>query len=375
MHWILAQASSGGTFWMPEKASTVAPTVDNVFYLVFWITAFFTLLIAVLTVAFVIKYRYRPGQRESAEKAPAHNTALELTWTIVPTVLVLIVFYFGFRGYLNMAVIPPHAYEITVTAKSWNWEFTYPNGGTSSELHVPVNVPVRLVLTVPNDSTTGRDVIHSFFVPQFRVKKDAVPGRFNTIWFEATELSPPGGFDIYCTEYCGAGHSRMRSKVIVQEMPAFKKYLEEVIDWTKQEGVTSVKAGENFVRTAGCMMCHTIDGTKSIGPSLKNVYGEEQPLANGSKIVADLDYIRESIYDPSAKIVAGFTPQMPSYRARFRDQDIIAIADYLRTISEKHKDEPSLWKPTTAPTTAEATATAAASTTAPAGATTQPGNQ
>jgi cytochrome c oxidase subunit 2 len=356
MYWILAQASS--SFWMPEKASTVANDVDGVFYFVFWITVFFTLLISVLTTVFVIKYRYRPGQRESAEKAPAHNTALELTWTIVPTVIVLIVFYFGFRGYLNMAVAPPHAYEITVTARSWNWEFTYPNGVVSPELHVPKDVPVRLVLTVPNDASS-RDVLHSFFVPQFRVKKDAVPGRFNTVWFQATELSPPGGFDIYCTEYCGTGHSRMRSHAIVHDMTGFKKWLEEAGDWQKQEGMTSIKAGENFVKTRGCLQCHSLDGTRLIGPSLKNVYGEEQTLRDGTKVIADADYIRESLYEPTAKIVAGFEPQMPSYKASFKEQDVRAIADYLRTLSDAHRDEPSLFTTpgaTSAPASAPATA-------------------
>jgi cytochrome c oxidase subunit 2 len=192
-------------------------------------------------------------------------------------------------------------------------------------------------------------VIHSFFVPQFRVKKDAVPGRFNTLWFQATELSPPEGFDIFCTEYCGTGHSKMRSHAFVHDMTGFKSKLDELADWEKQPGMTSVKAGEKFVQTRGCLQCHNLEGRKGIGPALNNVYGEEQTLRDGTKVVADADYIRESIHDPAAKIVAGFEPQMPSYRGSLTDKDVRAIADYLRSISDRHKDDPSLFGAATAP--------------------------
>jgi cytochrome c oxidase subunit 2 len=323
---------------MPPSASTVAPDVDGLFSFIFWITVFFFVLVTVLTVVFVWKYRLREGQ-PPPPKAAAHNTALELTWTIIPTIIVLIIFYFGFRGFLHMSVIPPNAYEINVTAQMWNWQFVYPNGHVDTELHIPVDVPVRLVLN-------STDVIHSLYVPQFRVKKDVVPGRFNRFWVQATELSPPEGFDIYCAEYCGNGHSRMLSKVHVHDLQGYKKWLEDASNW--ETHMTPVQAGEQFFKTRGCTQCHTVTGEVLKAPTLKNVFGEPQKLTNGATVVADENYIRESIYEPAAKVVAGFEPQMPSYKGLLKDNDVMAIIEYLKSISDKQKNETiNLTAPTT----------------------------
>src|SRR4029434_1481231 len=168
---------------------------DGLFYFIFWITVFFFVLILTLMIFFVIKYRYREG-REDPERATAPRTALERTWPVIPTGLVLMIFYYGFQGFLRMSIAPPNAYEIQVTGTMWKWFFTYPNGYVSTELHIPVKMPVRLVLH-------WTAVIHYLYVPQFRVKRDAVPGRYTRFWVEATQLSPSEGFDIYCAEYCG----------------------------------------------------------------------------------------------------------------------------------------------------------------------------
>ncbi len=339
MNWILAQASSGG-FWMPRRASTVAGDVDALFSFIFWLTVFFFCLILVLMVAFVLKYRHREGYEQPA-KPPAHSTALELTWTIIPTILVLLIFYFGFRGYLHMSVAPPNAYEINVTARMWHWDFIYPNGYVDSELHIPVDTPVRLVMQ-------SEDVIHSLFIPQFRVKKDVVPGRYNRFWFQATEQ---GEFDIYCAEYCGNGHSTMLSKVIVHDSAGFNKWLEQASSWETR--MTPAEGGKMLVSSRGCLQCHSVDGTRVIGPTLKNVFGEEQNVDGGQKVLADENYIRESLYEPNAKIVAGYTPQMPSYKGSLKDRDVDAIIAYLKSISDKHKND-TMSVPATAPTSAPA---------------------
>lgn len=318
MNGLLAQSS--GSFWMPPQASTVAGSVDGLFNFILWITIFFFILNTGLVIFFVYKYRHRPG-REDAERAPAHSTPLELTWTVVPTVVVLIIFFFGFRGFLQMTVMPPDAYEVTVNAKMWNWSFTYPNGFTSPELHVPYNVPVRLILT-------AEDVIHSFYVPQFRVKRDAVPTRFNRMWFQATEK---GTFDVYCAEYCGEQHSQMRAKVVVEDIEVFKQWLENESNWERR--MTPVEGGKMLIRNNGCLQCHSEDGTMKTGPSFKDLFGKQESLTDGSTVPADESYIRQSIYEPNAQIVAGFRPQMPSYRGQLQERDVNAIIAYLKTIS------------------------------------------
>lgn len=317
---ILGQSSGG--FWMPTQASSVAEDVDGLFHFILWITIIFFILNTVLVVWFAWKYRHRPG-REKAEYAPAHSTSLELTWTVIPTVIVLIIFYFGFRGFLTMSVMPPEAYEIRVEAKMWTWTFIYPNGHSDSELHVPYNVPVRLVLNAPDG-----DVIHSFFVPQFRLKKDVVPTRYNRLWFQATEK---GTFDVYCAEYCGNQHSQMRAKVVVQDIDEYKTWLADASNWEKR--MTPAEAGKMMVETRGCLQCHTIDGTIKQAPSFKDLFGKQESLNSGASVQVDEAYIRESIYEPGAKIVSGFQGQMPSYRASVQDRDVNAIIAYFKTIS------------------------------------------
>ncbi|HWP39378.1 MAG TPA: cytochrome c oxidase subunit II [Tepidisphaeraceae bacterium] len=315
--------ATSGSFWMPPAASTVAGSVDGLFYFVFWITVIFLALVSALVIAFVIKYRYR-ADRPEAEDAPAHNTALELTWTVIPTVLVLMIFYFGFRGYLHMSVAPPDAYEINVDAKMWAWSFIYPNGHVDPELHVPVNRPVRLVLQ-------SQDVIHSLYIPQFRIKRDAVPGRYNRTWFQATQQ---GVFDLYCAEYCGQGHSQMLTKVVVHDPQDFDRWLEDAANWERR--MTPAEAGKMLFETRGCTQCHSVDGTARTGPTLKDLFGRQEKLADGSTTHVDENYIRESLYEPNARIVQGFAAVMPSYKATLKDRDVSAIIAYLKSISVHH---------------------------------------
>jgi cytochrome c oxidase subunit 2 len=344
--WSILGAVNDGSMWMPKQASTVAPQVDNLFYFILWVCVFFFALITVLTVIFVIKYRHREGH--TATPTPAHSTALELTWTVIPTILVLMMFYFGFKGYMDMAVAPPNSYEIQVTGQTWSWSFTYPNGYTSgAELHVPKGVPIRMVLT-------SQDVIHSLYIPNFRLKKDAVPGRYNRFWFEATDV---GEYPVYCAEYCGTQHSEMLGKVVVHEPKDFADWLEKAIDWEKS-GITPVEAGKKFYER--CKQCHSIDGSSGTGPSFKDLWGREEELADGSKVLVDENYVLESITNPNARIVKGFASPsaMPTFKGQLKEpRDINAVIAYLKTISTHTKQDANVATTQTAPATQSAPAT------------------
>jgi len=303
---------------MPEQASTVAPGVDAQFLFILWVCiAMFGLVTALVTV-FSIKYRGKPGQ--AALKAPAHSTALEMTWTVLPTIVVMVIFYFGFRGYMDMTAPPANAYEIQVMGSKWRWEFTYPNGHTDSVLHVPHDRPVRLILQ-------SQDVLHSVFIPAFRVKKDAVPGRYNYMWFQATRL---GTFDLFCAEYCGTQHSKMITTVEVQEPTVFARWLEDAANFVDR--MPPAEAGALLYKQRGCAQCHSIDGARLTGPSFKGLFDSSHTLTDGSTVQVEENYIRESILAPGAKVTAGFDNVMPTYQGRMKDNEITAIIEYIKTL-------------------------------------------
>lgn len=312
-------ADMGGTFWEPPQASSVAPELDNLFYGIFWITVFFTLLITVLLVVFAWKYRYRPDY--IPPEAPKHNTALELTWTFIPTVIVTVIFVYGFQRYMDLAVPPPDPYQITVQAHMWAYSFFYPNQHIDNELHVPLDVPVEVILN-------SSDVIHGFYIPAFRVKKDDVPGRDNRIWFKAVI---PGTYDVYCTQYCGQGHSTMRAKVYVQPLDEYKKWLDTA---SKFVG-TPAEHGKYLWQTRGCNACHSIDGTSNRCPTWKDLFGSPVHLQDGSAVTADETYLRYVIEHPNSKPVVGFDKIMPPTvdAGLITENDIGDIILYLKTIS------------------------------------------
>jgi len=307
------------SLWMPPQVSTVAHHVDWLFSFILGISVFFFLLIVFFMVLFVVRYRRREGQE--AEASPSHNMALELTWTIIPLILVVVIFFFGFKGFLDMTTAPANAYEILVDGQKWNWSFTYPNGYVDSNLHVPVQRPVRLVMT-------SADVIHSLYVPAFRIKMDLVPGRYSKTWFEATK---PGQYELFCAEYCGTSHSDMIAQVVVHPPGEFEGWLEKASNFL--ETMTPVEAGMKLFQVRGCQQCHSVDGTAKTGPSLFGVFGHTQALADGSSVVADENYIRESILEPAARVVAGYEPVMPTYQGRIKDEEITAIIEYFKSLS------------------------------------------
>ncbi|MDH3283290.1 MAG: cytochrome c oxidase subunit II [Acidobacteriota bacterium] len=310
--------SRGGTMWLPEQASTVAPIVDMAFYFILGVSIFFTVLICGITILFLIKYRHRPGHE--AEKTPSHSTALELTWSVIPAILVVMMFFYGFRGYMSMHTPMADAYEVLVTGQKWKWLFTYPNGYIDENLHIEAGRNVRLVMS-------SEDVIHSVWVPAFRIKQDVVPGRYNKLWFR-TEM--PGEYVLFCTEYCGTSHSDMNAKVVVHPAGEFDAWLEEASDFLSR--MPPAEAGALLYRQRGCTQCHSVDGGAGIGPTFLGLFGSRDQLTDGTRVLVDEDYVRESILYPQAKLVAGYDPVMPTYKGRLKDEEITAIIEYLKTI-------------------------------------------
>ncbi len=314
---LVGQADTG-SFWFPAQASENAPAVDFLFNFILYISAFFFALVITLMVVFVVRYRRRAGVE--AQKTATHNTKLELAWSIIPGILLMTMFVMGAKAYVEMRNPPDDALEIQVTGQKWAWSFTYPNGHVDPELHVPVGQPVRLVLT-------SEDVIHSLFIPAFRIKMDAVPGRYTKEWFKATET---GSFQIFCAEYCGTKHSDMLSQVVVHPAGEYEKWLADSSNLLAK--LTPVEAGKKLYETYGCKACHTLDGTPGIGPSWKGLYGRHETFTDGTNAVAEENYIRESIVDPQAKIVAGFGPVMPTFKGKLKDAEITAIIEYIKSL-------------------------------------------
>lgn len=316
-----APAGAGLSGWLPEQAAVNAHDVDWVFNYIFGICLFFFLLIAGLTIYFVLKYRRRPGDPIDPEYSPTHNTPLEVLWTGIPLVLVITMFYYGFAGYLDLYTPPENAIEIQVHAEKWNWTFTYPNGWTDSELHVPVDRNIRLVMS-------SSDVIHSFFVPAFRTKMDVVPGRYHKTWFRATR---PGKYRIFCAEYCGTSHSDMLSWIHVYPPGGYETWLAEVEETFYERPPAEV--GRDLFLKFGCPQCHNVDSAAAgIGPSLKNLFGRTEVLDDGTSLEVDENYVRESILYPQAKKVAGYDPVMPTFSGRLDDRDVDALIAYLKSL-------------------------------------------
>ena len=304
---------------MPEAASTIAPKVDSLYYFIHWVCVFFFILIVTLILVFVVKYH----RRSETETTPnlTHNTLLEITWILVPLLLMIVMFVWGFGTFMDMSVAPGNSVNIYVTAQRWSWAFEYPSGATSSnELVVPLGQPVKLTMS-------SKDLIHSFFIPQFRIKQDVFPNRYSTIWFQATAL---GTYDLLCTEYCGTGHSDMAGKVRVLPPEEYRKWLETGgLDPSK---MTLAQYGEALYRSKACVTCHTTDGTQRIGPSFKGVFGHRVQFGDGSSAVADENYLRESMMNPGAKIVFGFGNIMPSYQGTLKDKEVTALIEYLKVL-------------------------------------------
>lgn len=317
-------AVADGSFAFQPQASNFASGVDFLFYAITAISVVFFVAIVAIMLYFVAKYRRRPGV--DVIPSPHHNTALEVAWSVLPAGILVYIFGAGFLGWLDMKSAPENAYEINVEAKSWAWSFTYPkaDGLQIDELHVPLNEPVKL-------NMMSVDVIHSLYVPAFRVKQDLVPGRYTSTWFEATRA---GEYRLYCTEYCGQKHSLMAAEVVVHEPGTFEIWQQEEID--KLNDLPPIELGALMYKRQGCIQCHSIDGSTEgkAGPSFYQTWGTEQQLATGEKVKVDAAYVRESILEPMAKVRAGYNPIMPSYKGKMKERQLAGLIAYIESLQK-----------------------------------------
>lgn len=308
---------------MPPQVSTFAESIDNLYALCFWVSVFFFVLITAILVFSLVKWR-RKTEDQPAASNETHNTALEVTWTVIPLIIVMVIFAWGWRGSLDMTMAPPDALTYQVRAQKWSWSIKHPNHTEplSNEIWVPLGRPVKFVMS-------SADVLHSFFLPAMRVKRDVLPGRYQIVWFEATHT---GTFPLFCTEYCGDNHSLMIGEIHVVEADEFEAGLREKryqpqIDPNAPADVQ----GKAYFAAKGCGSCHSVDGSKLVGPTFKGLFDKEEELLDGSKVRVDQAYLVESILNPSAKIVKGFVlGQMPPQTVT--EDEAKKIAAYIETL-------------------------------------------
>jgi cytochrome c oxidase subunit 2 len=309
---------------MFDAASNTADQVNTAFLVIVSISAVLLALVTFLMLFFVVRYNRK--RHPKAEQIRG-NIPLEILWTVVPTILVLIMFYYGWRGFDVIRHVPSDAMTVRVTGRMWSWSFEYENGMTSDTLYVPLDDPVRLAIN-------STDVIHSLYIPAFRIKEDAVPGMETKLWFTATE---PGSYDLLCAEYCGLRHAYMLTKVVV--LPG-----EEFSDWYEgaavqpSPGTGTAGRGEALVRDKGCIACHSLDGTARVGPSFAGIFGRKTTVVTDGRereIIVDEDYLRRSILDPTADIVKGFPPVMPPQGDVLTDEELDDIIQYLKELGRK----------------------------------------
>lgn len=308
-----------GSFWLPKASSTNAAQVDDAWSIVYWISiAFFIGIIGALV---LFSYQYR--RRKEGEKTSTvdHNTMLEVIWTAFPLLLLGVLFVVGLRGYANAHVAPAESLEIRVTGAKWFWTFTYPNGFvTTNDLVVPKGRPIKLIMS-------SQDVVHSFFVPEFRLKQDVVPGLYTTMWFEAVEEKE---ITVECAEYCGTSHSDMLGKVVVKSEADFKDWLDKAAN--EGAGKPPEEYGKLLYTKKNCFTCHSTDGSRVQGPSFKGLFGKTESFEGGGTAAVDENYIRESLLDPNAKVVKGYPAVMPTYKGSLKDKEIDALIAYIKSM-------------------------------------------
>jgi cytochrome c oxidase subunit 2 len=351
------QSAHAGTISLPQ-ASTYAANVDKVNDFIFCLSVFFTVAVPAVMVWFMVKYhRSKKGRRTEQID---HSTFMEVTWTVIPLVLMLFIFWWGWVEFKEMRTPRRNALEINVLGRQWLWNFQYNNGRTTmNDMVVPINRPVKLIMT-------SEDVLHSFYVPNFRIKQDVVPGTYTAVYFTATQT---GVHKIYCTEYCGTSHSDMLGRVIVTSNEEYENWLntgempavaatapltpptrslfktEQLKGKSAATDAASDTAGQVSAlqkspaergralhASKGCVACHSVDGVTKVGPTMKGLFGSEVQLADGSKVTADENYLRESIEMSNAKVVKGFAPSMPLYKGTLTDEEIGSLIAYIKSL-------------------------------------------
>jgi cytochrome c oxidase subunit 2 len=309
----------------PAQASIFAANVDQLFWFFMIVCGLAGTITAFLVLAFAIRYR-RGAKRY--QRTPHHSLALEIGWSLPVGVVVIALFAWGAKLFVSMYSIPDDATEVYVTGKQWMWKIQHPNGKREiNELHVPVNTDVVL-------NITSEDVIHSFFVPAFRIKRDAVPGRYNRLWFNATKT---GDFHLFCAEYCGTDHSRMIGTVHVQTQQEHQEWLRS----GEEALVAMADRGALLYSRYACGSCHDSSENQR-GPSLAEIYGTKRELAGGGAVVVDEDYLRESIVYPNAKVTAGYAPVMPTFKNQLDEQELSELIAYIKSLSPDRAERASL---------------------------------
>jgi cytochrome c oxidase subunit II len=317
------------TVQLPRQMSTLAAEVDLTYYYIFWLSVFMFVAIIGASVYFLIKYR---ASQNPYAAPPGHHDVLELFWTFAPIVLLIPMFHYGFKGYVHAMVAPAGSIEVRVKAKQWAWDFYHPGQSepVPGELVVPIGQPMKMVMS-------SEDVLHSFFIPEFRVKRDLVPGMYTSVWFEATEITSTVGkdgklegapIDLFCTEYCGLSHSLMLAKVHIVSAQDYKKYIEGL---DRAPNIPPAEWGKDLFAKNGCNACHSVDGSALVGPSLKGAFGRMEAIEGGTTVSIDENYIRESILRPQAKIVKGYTNAvMPPFV--LKDNKLDAVIAYIKSL-------------------------------------------
>lgn len=313
--WWISQAHAEN--FMPPVVTEIGQRVNNLYSFLILISFIACAILIGGMIYFVMKYKRRTEGQKSAYIT--HNTTLEFVWSFIPLVLFMVVFAWGWMIFHDMRAMPANAREVQVVGFQWGWEFYYKSGKkTLNEVVVPVGVPVKLVMT-------SRDVLHSFFIPSFRIKQDVIPGRYTTLWFQADKL---GDFHVFCTEYCGAAHSAMLATLKVVT-------LEEYEAWLSQGNVqlSMAELGQQVYTGKGCAACHSVDGKVLIGPSFKGIFGKEELMDSGEKLVVDENYLRESILNPNAKNVKGFPKgAMPTFQGQLSENELAAVIQFIKEL-------------------------------------------
>jgi cytochrome c oxidase subunit 2 len=303
----------------PESASSLSSEVDALFGLWALVSIFFSLLIAGLIIYFAVRYRRRHTDQVGEREKEA--MWLEITWSIIPLGIMLLMFLWGTRVYVKLYRAPKDAVEFTSIGRQWMWKFQHPTGQREiNNLHVPVGQAIKVMMT-------SEDVIHSFYVPAFRLKQDAVPGRYTSVWFKATKT---GTYHLFCAEYCGAEHSRMIGSVIVMTEADYQSWLAN----GPSAGKTPVASGAELFQTLACETCHkAATGRMQRGPSLEGLYGNQVQLADGTTVTADDAYLRESILNPQAKHVKGWDPVMPTFQGQLSEEQLAQLMAYVKSLA------------------------------------------
>ena len=301
---------------VPDSASTFSWKVDALYFYLSGVTLFFTLLISGMLIFFVIRYRRRTPYEIPRPVAGSHK--LETLWTVIPFIIAMTMFGWGARVYFEQYKPPTNAVEVYVVGKQWMWKLQHSTGQREiNQLHVPVGRKIMLIMT-------SEDVIHDFFIPAFRTKMDVVPGKYTTLWFEATKT---GTYHLFCAEYCGMNHSGMTGSIIVMEPREFDNWLSGNTGST-----TPAAAGQQLYQTLGCASCHGANGEGGRGPTLAGAFGKMTPLASGESVRVDEVYIRESILNPQAKLVAGFGPIMPTFQGQVSEDQVLQLVAYIKSL-------------------------------------------